>query len=133
MQLFSTPQHTQARRTSSEPDEKLSAPSPSRLSSAHDAVTTAMPAQVRDCTGSWKATNATSAVATISKLLSSDTFSGAALARPAMSRMGAATSRRTMARTKGASERRRRSSPEGACPAAARAATSAAIPAPAPR
>ena len=39
------------------------------------------------------------AVATISKLLSSATFSGAAWERPAMSRMGAATSSSTIAAT----------------------------------
>ena len=99
MQLFSTPQHRHAPSTIREPAEKLSAPPPSRLSSAHDSVMTAMPAHVRGATRSPRARRAITAVATISKLLSRATFSGAAWARPAMRRIGAATSSSTIATT----------------------------------
>ena len=121
----------------SEPEEKLSASPPSSIRSRQAQVMTTMPAHVRGATLSRKNANAITDVATISKLLSSVTFSGVACARPAMSSSGAATSRATIATTYGASARPSGASPATPDPARAstreRTTTSTAIPRPAPR
>lgn len=96
VQLFSMPQHRHAQSTSIEPAESDSPASGSTASSAHEAVIAAMPAQSLGDILSPKSARAKSAVATISKLLSSDTLSGAVVARPAINSSGAHTSRATM-------------------------------------
>ena len=71
VQLFSSPQHTAASRTSREPFEKCMPCKFSRESSAHAAVTQRIPSHSRTRMRSRKTTHAISAVATISKLFRS--------------------------------------------------------------
>lgn len=74
VQLFSTPQQRQAATTSKDPGENESAPSSPSDSSRHDDTMAPMPAQRRGVIGSWNTASAISAVATISRLLRSDTL-----------------------------------------------------------
>ena len=93
VQLFSSPQQTHARMTAREPWEKDSSPVPAVDRMTADIVIRMIAAQVVGVTLSPKTSRAMRVVATISKLLSSETDEAGEFSRPYIRRMGAAMSR----------------------------------------
>ena len=96
VQLFSSPQQTQAPSTSRDPDEncRLLASSKERIMLAR--VIRPMANHSRWPIVSWNTASAIREVATISKLFKREAWAGEVRARPAISRMGAAMSSRTI-------------------------------------
>ena len=109
VQLFSSPQQRQAPSTSSEPGEKRRLCAPSKESSMLAAVIRKIAHQTRREIRSRNSSRANSEVATISKLLSSDTWAAGARASPSISKMGAAISSRIIPSVKGSCRRVSRS------------------------
>ena len=131
VQLFSKPQHTQASSTSSDPREKRRLDTSSKDSSRQLATVNRMPAHRRGLMASPNNSRAISAVATISKLLSSEALAAVVARSPSIRQMGAAISSTIMAAVQGSSRRVRRISRPW-LPRRRRISAMAAMPAPAP-
>ena len=97
VQLFSNPQHTQAPRASSDPLLNTNASFPSKLRRMLAAVSRAIASHSLLETTYRKRSSAMTEVATISKLLSRDTFAEFVPAIPNIRRTGAAISSTTIA------------------------------------
>ena len=132
VQLFSSPQHTAASKTNSDPLEKERLPASESESNALASVIRPMAANSRPLTRSWNSNRAMSAVATISKLFKSAAFAAVVSVSPCIRRIGAATSNSTMPKAYGQSARTSLCS-FGSLPVHFRARPSSSIPAPAPR
>ena len=100
MQLFSKPHRIHARITKREPVLKPRLDIPSKDRRMHAAVTNTMPSHSLEDMASLKITRAITAVATISKLFSSEAFAADVILSPNKRHMGAAISRTIMAITK---------------------------------
>ena len=94
--MFSKPQQTVARITSSEPSENRSASAPSNDRMMLDRVINAIAAHSRFVTTSLNTKKAITVVATISKLPINDAFEEEPQLIPSIKRIGAAMSRTTM-------------------------------------
>ena len=93
VQLFSTPQHIQAHNTNNEPLLNTNASVPSKPRIALDSITRIIAAHNLLEIFSLKITRAITEVATISKLLISETLAEFVLAMPSIKNIGAAMSR----------------------------------------
>ena len=92
VQLFSRPQQQHASSTKSDPADRERCAASSMDSIALDRTISPMATQRRRLMRSRKISSAMSDVATISKLFSSDAFSGLVRLTPSISRIGAAMS-----------------------------------------
>ena len=99
VQLFSSPQQTQASSTSSEPGEKRRLSVPSTESRMLARVISPMAAHSRREMASPKMNRAMMEVATISKLFSSEALAAVVRLSPSMRKIGAAMSSATMPAT----------------------------------
>lgn len=97
VQLFSIPQHTQARRINSEPNENCRLEPSSKDSKPQEMVTKIIPAHRRGLIFSLNTASATRAVATISKLFKSEAFAAVVNFNPYKRQIGAAISNKIIA------------------------------------
>ena len=97
VQLFSTPQKTQASKTKTAPSEKVRLLKSSTDRIMLETVINAIASHILFPTASLKAKRAMIAVATISKLLRSEAVAEVVIVKPSISKIGAAISKMTIA------------------------------------